>query len=483
MAEGVTAVTYPVRLPAVAHYLSQLAGMVGILALPPVIVAVWFAEWGAAARFLAVTAVLAALAWGGRRIRAPESIQANEALVVVSLTFVLTPLIMSFPLAASGLPYRDVLFEAVSAITTTGLSAVDSVEARSPVFLFARAWLQWCGGLGIAVLSVALLMGHHVAARRLSEPASNGNLETTARMQARQVLRVYLILTLTGCVLLWFVIGDGFVSLVHMLATLSTGGFSTLDDSIAGLPRAGAWVVTVFSFLGAIPLLLYSGVLAGKPRLLVSDPEVRALLVLVLVATATIATSLHAHSDLGWGAALVHGAMLGTSAQTTTGFASLDVGSLDQTSKLLLMASMIVGGGAGSTAGGIKLLRFLIVLRLVQHFLRRAAMPPHAVAQPRLAGQALKAQEIERAVLVIALFAMTVGVSWLVFVAHGYDPVDALFEVTSATGTVGLSTGITSSELPAALKLVLSLDMLLGRVEVFALLVLLYPRTWLRKRA
>ena len=148
-----------------------------------------------------------------------------------------------------------------------------------------------------------------------------------------------------------------------------------------------------------------------------------------------------------------------------------------------LMASMIVGGGAGSTAGGIKLLRFLIVLRLVQHFLRRAAMPPHAVAQPRLAGQALKAQEIERAVLVIALFAMTVGVSWLVFVAHGYDPVDALFEVTSATGTVGLSTGITSSELPAALKLVLSLDMLLGRVEVFALLVLLYPRTWLRKRA
>lgn len=483
MAEGVTAVTYPVRLPAVARYLSQLAGMVGILALPPFIVAVYFAEWGAAARFLAVTAVLTVLAWLGRRIRAPESIQSNEALVVVGLTFVLTPLIMSFPLAASGLPYRDVLFEAVSAITTTGLSAVDSIEAQSPVFVFARAWLQWCGGLGIAVLSVALLMGHHAAARRLAEPTTNGNIATTARMQARQVLRVYVILTLMGCVLLWFVIGDGFVALVHMLATLSTGGFSSLDDSIAGLPRAGAWVVTAFSFLGAIPLLLYFDVLAGKPRLLVTDPEVRALLVLVLLATGLIAASLHVHSELGWGPALVHGAMLGTSAQTTTGFASLDVGSLDQLSKLLLMASMIVGGGSGSTAGGIKLLRFLIVLRLVQHFLRRAAMPPHAVAKPRFAGQVLKAAEIERAVLIIALFAMTVGVSWLIFVAHGYDPIDSLFEVTSAAGTVGLSTGITSSELPAALKFLLSVDMLLGRLEVFALLVLLYPRTWLKRRA
>jgi trk system potassium uptake protein TrkH len=147
------------------------------------------------------------------------------------------------------------------------------------------------------------------------------------------------------------------------------------------------------------------------------------------------------------------------------------------------MVSMFVGGGSGSTAGGIKLLRLLIIFRLLQYYLRRAAMPPHAVAQPRLYGQALERTEIEQAMLIAALFAITTGLSWIAFVAFGYAPLDALFEVISAVGTVGLSAGITAPDLEWPLKIVLCLDMLLGRLEAVALLMILYPTTWIGRRA
>jgi trk system potassium uptake protein TrkH len=147
------------------------------------------------------------------------------------------------------------------------------------------------------------------------------------------------------------------------------------------------------------------------------------------------------------------------------------------------MVSMLIGGGSGSTAGGIKLLRLLIIVKLLQHFLRRAAMPPHAVTQPQLSGQVLERTEIEQATLIGALFVITIGLSWLAFVAFGYAPLDALFEVTSAIGTVGLSTGITGAELEWPLRVVLCVDMLLGRLEAVTLLVILYPATWMGKRA
>lgn len=482
MTEGESTLVYPVRLPVICFYLSQLGAMLGVLCLPACIVALTSGETPAGIAYGGICAALLLAAWGGRNLPAAETIQRNEGMVIVGLAFILTAALMSIPLAAGGLAIDDALFEAVSAITTTGLSTLASVEGASSAFLFERAWLQWLGGLGISVLSVALFMGHHAAARRLTNPVSDSNLVTTARAQARQILRVYVLLTLAGTLALSFVVDDLFVGFVTMLSTLSTGGFSPLDASIAGLPAAGAWIVTAFSFAGAVPLLLYHQLLLRQPRGLFADPELRSLLAFVLLAAAAVSLSLWLHGSLSPGQALRHGVMLGTSAQTTTGFASMDVATLDPASKILLMLSMFVGGGSGSTAGGIKLLRLLIIFRLLQHYLRQAAMPPHAVTRPRLYGQVLERTEIEQATLIAALFAITIGLSWLAFVAFGYAPLDALFEVTSAVGTVGLSTGIAAPDLEWPLKIVLSIDMLLGRLEAVALLVILYPTTWIGKR-
>ena len=185
---------------------------------------------------------------------------------------------------------------------------------------------------------------------------------------------------------------------------------------------------------------------------------------------------------ISWEDALHHAPLLVASAQSTAGFASMPLSELDSTSKLLLVFSMLVGGGAGSTAGGFKVLRLLIAVSVLRLILVRTSVSRHAVAEPRLAGRPLHRAEIQEALLLIFLFVVVVVASWVPFVASGYSPLDALFEVVSAVGTVGLSVGLTSGDLPAHLKVVLCADMLLGRLEIIAWLVLVFPITWFGRR-
>ncbi|WP_240761493.1 potassium transporter TrkG [Nitrosococcus wardiae] len=238
--------------------------MLAILTLPPLGASVIFSEYELSFRYLAVIFVLSFFAVPWVRLSVPAQVQTNEALVVVALTFILAPLFMSFPLMGEGLSFVDALFEAVSAVTTTGLSTLATVEDKSQTFLFARAWMQWYGGLGIVVLSAALLMGQHVAARRLTEPVGRAEgliaegLITTARTHARRMLVVYGVLTGWGLWVLWAIQGDFFSALIYGLSAVSTGGFSPSDESLLGLDTDVArWAVILLALGGAIPLPLY----------------------------------------------------------------------------------------------------------------------------------------------------------------------------------------------------------------------------------
>jgi trk system potassium uptake protein len=482
MADGMAALMQPVRLPVVARYLSQLAVMLALLTAVPLVVSVIQAEFAFTLRYAVVVAALLLMGVPGSRLPDQERIRNNEAIVVVVLAFVLVPVIMTFPLTATGLPWLDAFFEATSAVTTTGLSTAGAAEGLTPAFLFGRAWMQWYGGLGIAVLSVALLMGHHAAARRLVEPLENEGFATTARTQARNVLIVYGGLTVAGILLYWLLTGHAFEAVLLILASVSTGGFATGAGSLAAVPEAGAWVVTVFSLVGAVPLVLYYLLFTGRSTELWRDREVRALVLMVLVIALLLVGSFRTLAGMPWVEALRHGVALAVSAQSTTGFSTIDVAALPVFSTLVLCVAMVLGGCSGSTAGGLKLLRVLTIARLLQYFVKRTAMPPHAAYVPRLAGRVLEPVDVERATLVVSLYAVVAVVGWLTFVAYGYAPVSALLEVISALSTVGLSAGITRAELETPLKLVLCAIMLLGRLELLAVVVLLYPRTWIGKR-
>lgn len=479
----VKSLSYAVRAGVVFKYFGQFCLVAAALTSVSFAVSLFFGEYDLSLRYAAVIAVQVTTGFLLGRRRAPRGgIQNNEAMVLTALVFMFMSVLFTFVMLGGGLTLDDAFFEAVSGVTTTGLSTLSTLENKPRTFLFARAWLQWSGGLGIVVLTVALISGPGVVARRLVDFGETNDLVGSTRIYARRILIVYALLTVGGFLLILLSGVAPFTAFIHTLAAISTGGFSSYDRSLEGL---GGWgprtAVMGVSALGAISLALYYKIYRDGPAVLRTDIQLKAIVALALISTGLLwAVFLITQSvDNSTGG---HAALMAISAQTTTGFSTLDVGELDQAAKLVMILSMVIGGGIGSTAGGIKTLRLLIVLRMIKLIFDRSCLPEHAVLEPSLAGTKLKRGEIEHALLLVILFCLVIFVSWLPFVIMGYDPLDSLFEVVSATGTVGLSAGITSIDLPVFLKMVLCADMLMGRLEIVALLVLFYPRTWLGRR-
>jgi trk system potassium uptake protein TrkH len=454
------------------------------LSLAPVGVALLAGELALLAPLLASVFALGLLSLLLRRVPAVRDLQINEALVIVVSTFIIASLAGSLAMAGMGIGWLDAVFEATSAVTTTGLSTLASVEGRSKAFLFTRAWMQWYGGLGVAVLSVALVLGPGMAARRLEGGRAHSEDSLVgARAHARIVLAVYVAMTAVFVLLIWLAGAAPFDALLYGLAAVSTGGFAPHDQSLAAFD---GWLVPTTVILaclaGSVTLTLYHRAARSGLRVLVADVELRTLLLLAAAGTLCVGLLGLWHGSASEPTSWVRLPLLVLSAQTTAGFAPLPVTGLDDASKLVLIAAMGIGGSTGSTAGGIKLLRLLVVAQVVRWALARIHLPSRAVSGPRLGGEPLADEEIRRAVAVIGLFGVAAAASWLIFLAHGHPALDSLFEVASALGTVGLSTGLCSPDLAASLKALLCIDMLLGRVEVLALLVAVWPRTWLGRR-
>ena len=463
----------PARPVVVLRWMGQLSLVLWGLLLVPALLA-WVDGERALAWALSVYGVLPAAALAGFAWLPSGSgpLRANEALAVTALIFILAAAMMTMPMATAGLAPLDACFEAVSGVTTTGLSMLAHPSDQPIALLFARAWMQWFGGLGIVVLSLTLAFGRSGDLRRLADPVGGETtLDSGIRLHAQRVLWVYLVLTGIGLALVWAAGMSWPMGLIHVLAAVSTGGFGGLDDSLASVSRGEQAALLAVAAAGALPLPLYYRTWFHGPRQLLRDPELGALVGAIVIVALL----------LWWLDALMPADALlqAVTAQTTTGFASVDIGALPADAKLVLLLSMATGAGLGSTGGGIKLLRVLILIRVIQMTLLRAQLPPHGVVAPRIGGHSLDAPQIEHALVVALLFPALVLGCWLPFVVAGHPPLDALFEVVSAAATVGLSTGITSPELAPHLKGLLILAMLAGRVEVVALLVLVYPRTWL----
>ena len=484
MADGIKTLTYAVRGRVILKYLGQLALMLAVLTLAPLGVSIYFGDYNLSLRYLLVIGLLCTYAFPTARLEVPGNLQINEALSIIALIFLISPLLMTIPVMESGLGFSDALFETVSAITTTGLTTLVDVESKPKTFLFARAWMQWYGGLGIIILSVALFMRLSIATRRLTEPLGADSFVSSSRTFARQMLIVYVTLTIVAALVVTVVSGDFFLAVTHVLTGVSTGGFSSFNNNLADMqPGPAQSVILLFTVFGAIPFPLF--VIAWKSGLknIYKDVELIGLLGLITVFSFLLTVLLFNQFDGDWQKALYHGICMAVSAQTTTGFNTTSIAEMEPVTKLVIIISMIIGGGTASSAGGIKILRLLIFFRLLQLIFQRTTLPSHAVSKQNLGGKTLDADELQRALLLIILFVVVIIVSWLIFLFYGYEPLDALFEVVSATATTGLSAGVTQQQLPTVLKMILSVDMLLGRLEIIAFLVLLYPRNWFGQRA
>ncbi len=478
----IASLSIPVRVRVIAKYSGYLCIILSVMPAVSLAASVLFKEFPFSLPSGIVCIFLVVLGLSLVNIDAPQDLKHHEALAITALTFIFSSAVMAYPLAAAGLPIMDAWFEAVSAVTTTGLTTLSSVEYMPRTFLFMRSFLQWLGGLGFVVFSIALLIGPGRAARRLMDIDDAEDILGGTRTHARYAVTVYILLTAIGMILLAAAGVQWYPALLHTLAAVSTGGFSIYDGSLEGIGRRMAQVTAMLiAVCGSVPLILYYRGYRRGMRSFLKDTQARALITAILIISLLMTASLKS-GGMSWEDSFYHGALMAASAQTTTGFSSMSVPALNAPAKSLLIVAMTVGAAAGSTGGGIKIFRLLLLLDMLLMAMRKAVLPRHAVLTVSFQGQRVSDDDIIAAMTLISLFVLVILLSSFVFVAAGYDPLDSVFDVVSATCTVGLSTGVTAGTLPAPLKAVLCIDMLLGRVEILAMLVLLYPGTWFRRK-
>ncbi|KPK17336.1 MAG: hypothetical protein AMJ62_01380 [Myxococcales bacterium SG8_38] len=470
----------PLDLAAILGQLAGLIRMMGGLLLAPAAVG-WVSGEFVVAGLLSGLSVLAlGLGHWGRALLARE-LAAREAFLVTALAYPIFSIaggVAFLPVA----PFIDGFFESMSGFTTTGLSVVP-IEDMPRTLRFLRSYMQWIGGAGIVILTVALLSATRPAGFRFRLYGSGSEDERIAgsvRSTARDLLKIYALLTGAVCSALVVVGVPIEDAVLHGLATVSTGGFSPHAASIGLYVNEPLVLIVTMAgmLLGATSFSNYQRIARRRKsqnQETERDPQILALAIVVLAG----APLLFVLEGRGW-----HAAFDTVSAITTTGFSLDDPAGWSPTRKFFTTLWMIIGGSTGSTAGGLKIMRFLVLLTLMRWTIHRLMLPAEARIALKYAGTPIEAEPLRHLLgfIVAYLALLLAGSAALVFA--GFNPGDALFESASAVGTVGLSCGITDATLPAWLKLVLSFQMWAGRLEVIPVLVVFYPATWkLRRRS
>lgn len=475
---------FAVRPRVIVNHLAQMSLLIAILSLVPASVTAIGENWDGVIRYGVVIGGMAVFGLLGTRLKVRQDLQRNEALVISALVFTLTPLAMTIPMMGYGIGFVDAFFETVSGVTTTGLSSLPTVEDKPTAFLFARAWLQWVGGLGVIVLAVAMILTPGAATSNLgySEREADDIVGGT-KSHARKLLIIYSILTLGGIAGIWAAGAAPFDALVNALAAISTGGFANHDASLGAYPGlAVALATSVVCFLGALPFYLFYQPIYRDWRQFIQNRQLRMLAGFCIAGTAALFLIMPDNIGGSPLERLGHAAVTVISAQSTAGFSTVPISDLGTGGVFLLVVLMMIGGGIGSTAGGIKLYRFSVMVRLMLLCLMRASVPSSSRIHLRFDKARVLPEELEAVIAVFVGYLLTVLISWMIFLLHGMPALPSLFEIASATGTAGLSVGITAPDLPDVLKLVLCVDMILGRVETVAIVVLLFPWTWIGRR-
>ncbi len=468
---GVVALTLAKHMPALV-----------LLLAPPAIWA-FFEGQRVLATSLAVPAALALVIFVAVfRKPLPRDLRQIEALVSVALLFLLAPVSTLAAFQVLDLPPIDALFEGMSAITTTGLSVAPDPDNWPFAAHFLRSWMQWCGGLLMATAVLALILTPGLPARQLGRVGiDQGDRIASARQQARQLLGVYAGLTMVMVVFAMVVLPDMRDAFVLILSAISTGGFAPRSDSLASYSALGQGVVLLASVLGALSLLTIGLIAQGKFAAAWQLGSARRLgTALVLVCMLGLVASVLQNGWQGEDTARDLANLI--SGLTTAGFSSSAMpagGPL----VLVFVVAMLLGGDVGSTAGGVKLARFGTLARATVFALRAPRLPDRAVAPLRQNAKPVEERALISLLSLLLLYAVTAFCLWGLFLARGYPPLASLFDTISTLSTVGLSTGVVGSDMPSDLKLALTVAMWLGRLEFIAVLVLLLPGTWFRRRS
>jgi trk system potassium uptake protein TrkH len=469
-----------------------LVGIAGIMCVP----LAWGLATGDSGRLpLAGAIACSALAGAGLLLFRPRPAVApsrREALLVVVLAWLVLSVFGGLPFYFS--PYfptfTDAYFEASSGLTTTGASVLSDVEVLPQSLNFWRCFSHWIGGLGIVVLGVAILplVGHGGLDLYRAEFSGARSERLTPRIAetAWALWRIYIALSVAQFIALRLAGLSVFDSLCHTFATLGTGGFSTRSASVAAFENPAAeYIIILFMALAGMSFVQHYRLwMERQPRRFFQDVEIRAYLLILLATSAVIALELVFRLSYGVEHALRASAFQVVSIMTTTGFASDDFERWLPLAQVVLLVLMYVGGCTGSTAGGIKVARALLLGRVVDREFKRM-VEPRGVFAVRLGGSVVPEPAVQSLLNLVYLALLVNGVSVLALAAVDVDIVTAFTAVAACMFNIGPGLGLVGptenyGHLPQLAKWVLSFCMIAGRLEFYTLLVIFTPAFWRR---
>ena len=461
----------------------KLMIMIGLLVIAPLAILPFYPqELGYAVYFL-LTGLLSILAGGlvcvfGKRetyFSADRLTAQRHSNNTVLFTWFWGIAVGAMPFFLSGqLRLVQALFESVSGWTTTGLSVMD-VTRTSHIFLFYRSFMQYCGGLGFVMMMVMLVSGKR-SMDLFNAEGHPDKLMPNLKQTAQTIFAMYIIFLILGTAAYMVCGMPLFDSLCHAMCSLSTGGFSTKLGSIGEYHSLSIEMVTiVLMLIGTTNFAVLLLLLRGKWRQAAKVSEVRFLFLLLLVFVPLMALSLSRELGMSFWEGLRHGLFNASSALSTTGYATMPYESWPAFSIGLMILLMLIGGGIGSTAGGMKLTRVYLILRLTGQNIKRKLLPQRCVDTPtyvKAQGKTKIDGELssDTVAFVGCYLLLFFAGALLLTLTAGCGLEEAMFEFASALGTVGLSIGLTGTATNNATLIVEMLGMILGRLEIFIVL-------------
>lgn len=419
----------------------------------------------------------------------PKGLSTRQALLMTVVSWVALVAFGALPFIWSGVvpTYTDAFFESMSGLTTTGATVIGDLDNRPPGILFWRGLLQWLGGLGIIVMAIAVLPMLQIGGMQLFKAEAFDTAEKILPRATQISSSITLVfIGFTGlCCILFLAAGMPIDdAVIHAMTTVATGGFSTKDLSIGYYDSAAIdWITIVFMILGSIPFILYVQMLQGRVRPIFLDSQVRVFLTLLI--TATLIAWLMAHNGqhhVGLDG-LRFAAFNVVSITTGTGYATTDYGLWGPHAISFFFVIMFVGGCAGSTSCGIKIFRFQVLFEAIRQHISQV-MYPHGIFRPKFNGRPIDYRVIASVMSFMFLYVVSFGVIAIALIVIGLDTTTALSGAGSAISNVGPGLGTiigpagNYAPLPDAAKWVLAAGMLLGRLELFTIMVLFLPRFW-----
>lgn len=480
------------HLAVIARVLGVLLMIFSLTLLVPIAVSLWFNDqnymtflWGFAAAFGAGAAIWAPVHHCRADLRTRDGFLITALFWLVLGTFGAVPLYLSNGLDLS---ITDAFFESISGLTTTGATVISGLDILPPSILFYRQQLQWLGGIGIIVIAVAILPMLGIGGMQLYRaeapgPVKDNKLTPRITETAKALFAIYLLFTLS-CAIAYRLAGmDTFEAITHALSTVANGGFSTYDDSIMHFQSPAILMVcTVFMVLAAINFSLHFLVWREKSlRRYLEDAELRFFLGWIIVGSIITVAYLAGSRTYGFGDSAYVGIFNFVSTMTTAGFAS-DYSHFPNFLPYMLFIFAFVGGCASSTGGGMKAIRVLLLYKQGVREIHRL-IHPSAVLAVKVGKITVPDRVIEAVWGFFAMYVVAFIAMFLLLIATGLDLMTAFSAVGACITNLGPGMGEVAanySSINSPAKWVLCFAMLLGRLEVFTLLVLFSPMFWRR---